>query len=199
MKHTLTIAVLSLVFTSCATKHDARVLVTPRSVPGTTLPAEGIESVRYAENIKAYPLARYLDPNNRRIMHEGHTIYRVETTPKWNLHPNMQVAAESGPAVSVRDRANESGPMRDELLVELNRQKEATKAVVSGNQTVAQKLGELGEHVRETKQVAAENIVLKREVDTAKRRLDTLEEELRRKQPVTGTQQLPTPPGKSDW
>lgn len=198
MKHALITALLSLVVTSCATKHAPRVVVIPRSVAGTTLPAEGIESIRYAENIKAYPLARYVDPNNRRLMHEGHTIYRVETTPKWNLHPNKPLAGESGPAVSVRDGANEA-PMRDELLVELNRQKEATKAVVSGSQTVAQKLGELGEHVRETKQVAAENVLLKRQVDTAKQRLDTLEEELRRRQPVTGPQQPPTPPGKSDW
>ena len=123
----------------------------------------------------------------------------METTPKWNLHPNKAVAGESGTAVSARDRANESGPVRDELLVELNRQKEATKAVVSGSQTVAQKLGELGEHVRETKQVAAENVFLKREVDTAKQRLDKLEEELRRKQPAAGTQQPPTPQDKSDW
>jgi hypothetical protein len=41
-----------------------------RSVSGTTLPSDAIESVRYAENIKTYPLGRYVDPNNSRIMHE---------------------------------------------------------------------------------------------------------------------------------
>jgi hypothetical protein len=34
------------------------------------LPSDAIESVRYAENIKTYPLGRYVDPNNSRIMHE---------------------------------------------------------------------------------------------------------------------------------
>ena len=70
MKLTLLISMpLSLV--ACATKPARVVDMTARAVPGTTLPGDGIESVRYAENIKAYPLGRYVDPNNRRIMPRG--------------------------------------------------------------------------------------------------------------------------------
>jgi hypothetical protein len=160
-----------LLLAGCASKRAPSVAVRPRAVSGTTLPSEGIESVRCAENIKAYPLARYVDPNNRRLMHEAHTIYRVETTPRWNLHSNQLAAVQRGPATRTSNTLSETAPARDELIVELNRQKEATNAVIQGSQTVSQKLGQLGESVQQTKQVAAENVILRREVDATQQRL----------------------------
>ena len=133
---------LPILLAACATRHAPVVKMSPYAVPGTTLPSEGIESVRYAENIKAYPLGRYVDPNNSRIMHEAHSIYRVETTAKWNLHPNAPVSVPLGP-VRVRDTAKTTSPVGNELVAELNQQKEATKAVMQGGQVVSQKLGEL--------------------------------------------------------
>ena len=125
-------------------------------------------------------IARYVDPNNRRLMHEAHTIYRVVTTPRWNLHSNQLAAVQRGPATHTSNTVSETAPARDELIVELNRQKEATKAVIQGSQTVSQKLGQLGESVQQTKQVAAENVILRREVDATQQRLNALEGELRR-------------------
>jgi len=173
---------LSFLFASCATRHATVVRVTPHAVPGTTLPSEGMESVRYAENIRAYPLGRYIDPNNSRIMHEGHTLYRVESTSKWNLHPNRPVAVPIGPVTRIRDSARSAGPLSDELTVELNRQKEATKAVIQGGQIISQKLDQVSASVQQTRQMAAQNAQLQQEVDTTKQRLNALEEELRRKQ-----------------
>ncbi len=172
----------SLLLASCATRHAPVVRLTPQAVPGTTLPSERMESVRYAENIRAYPLGRYIDPNNSRIMHEGHTLYRVESTSKWNLHPNRPVAVPLGPVTRIRDAARSTGPLSDELTVELNRQREATKAVIQGGQIVSQKLDQLSASVQQTRQVAAQNAQLQQEVNTTRQRLDALEEELRRKQ-----------------
>jgi len=191
----LTVALLS----GCASNRAPSVGVRPRAVPGTTLPSEGIESVRYAENLKAYPLARYIDPNNRRLMHEAHTIYRVETTPKWNLHSEQLATIERGPDMRSSNRVSSAAPERDELIVELNRQKEATRAVLQGTQAVSQKLSQLGESVQQTKHVAAENVVLKREVDATQQRLDALEAELRRQKQPKATPAAADPSEKSDW
>jgi len=191
----LTVALLS----GCESNRAPSVGVRPRAVPGTTLPSEGIESVRYAENLKAYPLARYIDPNNRRLMHEAHTIYRVETTPRWDLHSNQLATIQRGPAIRSSNRVSDAVPERDELIVELNRQKEATRAVIQGGQTVSQKLNQLGESVQQTKQVAAENVVLKREVDATQQRLNALEAELRRQKQPTSTPAAKDPSDKSDW
>lgn len=180
---------------ACATRRAPVVKVTPYSVPGTTLPSEGVETVRYAENIKAYPLGRYIDPNNRRIMHEGHSVYRVESTAAWNLHPNAPVAV----AIPLRNDAAKGGaPTGEELTVELNRQNEVTRAVMQGSQAVSQKLGELSANLQQTKQVAEENVRIEQELKATNQRLDLLEEELRKKQtktpPIVRGQEE-----KSDW
>ena len=120
-----------LLFAACASRHTTAVRMGAHDVPGTALPSKGIQSVRYAENIKAYPLGRYIDPNNSRIMHEGHSIYRVETTAKWNLHPNEPVPMPRGP-FHIRDSARTTAPVGDELVAQLNQQKEATRAIMQG-------------------------------------------------------------------
>lgn len=192
---------LTLLLAGCATRRPPAVRVTPHAVPGTTLPSEGMESVRYAENIRAYPLGRYIDPNNSRIMHEGHTLYRVESTSKWNLHPNRPVAVPLGPIARIRDSARNTGPLSDELTAELNRQRETTKAVIQGGLVVSQKLEELSSSVQQTRQVATQNALLQQEVNTTKQRLDALEEELRRKQRAErATAPVPAQKdNKSEW
>ncbi len=176
---------MPFVLIACATKPACLVDMSARAVPGTTLPNDCIESVRYAENIKTYPLGRYVDPNNSRIMHEGHSIYRVEKTAKWNLHPNEPVSVPLGPITHIRDSARTASPIGDELVAELNRQKEATKTVIQGGQVVSQKLGELTTALQKTQQVAAQNAQLKQEVNTTKQRLDALEDELRKQPTLT--------------
>jgi len=146
------------------------------------LPSEGPESVRYAENIKSYPLARYVDPNNSRIMHEAHPVYRIETTAKWNLHVNPRVSVATGPSARASDTPTASAPLRDELTVELNRQREATKTVIQGGEAVSQKLDQLANTIQQTKQIAEQNAQLREEADATKQRVKALEEELRKKQ-----------------
>ena len=190
---------ISLFLAACATKPARVVDMGSRAVPGTTLPSQGVASVRYAENLKAYPLGRYVDPNNSRIMHEGHSIYRVESTAKWNLRPNAPVALPLGPAAHIRDSATQTSAVGNELMAELNRQKETTKAVIQGGQVVSQKLGELSGGLQQTQQMAAQNAQLKQEVSITKQRLDALEEQLRTMPPKITPKQQSEPPEKSEW
>ena len=191
---------LPFLLAACATKTPCVVDMNSRAVPGTTLLSEGVESVRYAENLKTYPLGRYVDPNNSRIMHEGHSIYRVESTAKWNLHPNEPVFMPLDP-IHVRDSARTTAPIGDELIAQLNQQKEATKAVMQGGQAVSQKLGELAGKLQQTQEIAAQNSLLKQEVNTAKQRLDALEDELRKQQRAVRAPQPTDRPkdDKTDW
>ena len=169
-----------MMLAACASRHTTTVRTYMHEVPGTALPSKGVGSVRYAENIKAYPLGRYIDPSNSRIMHEGHSIYRVETTAKWNLHPNEPVPIPRGP-FQVRDSARTTSPVGDELVAQLNQQKEATRAIMQGGQVVSQKLGELSGKLQQTQEIAAQNALLKQEMNAARQRLDALEEQLRAK------------------
>ncbi|MEI6715751.1 MAG: hypothetical protein WCO60_18515 [Verrucomicrobiota bacterium] len=196
MKTTL-LLVVPLLMAACATKPKPEVSV--RTVSGRMMGSAGVENVRYAETLKAYPLARYVDPNNGRIMHEGHTIYRVESTGKWNLQSN---APSVLPSVVRRDPSKAASPVGDELLMELNRQKQVTQAVLTGSQAVSQKLGELSTNLQQGKQTVEQNTRLEAEAAATKQRLDRLEEELHQQQrpvPPAASTVPNASPGKSDW
>lgn len=154
----------------------------PKAVPGTVLPAEGVESLRYSENLKAYPIGRYVDPNNGLVMHERHTVYRIETTAKWNLHPNAPVTVPLGPALGIIDPARRDPPVNAEIIAEINRQKIATQTLLDQGATLNQTLSQFSGTFQVTKQLGEQNRQLREEISTTQQRLNALEQELRKKQ-----------------
>ena len=170
-----------VLLSACASKPKPHV-TQMNSVPGRILPTEGIESVRYSENIKAYPVGRYIDPGTSLVMHERHTVYRVETTAKWNLHPNGPVRVPLGPPVGLIDPAHQNAPVNAEIIAEVNRQKAATQAVLDQGTKLDQTLSQLSGAFQVTKQLGEQNRQLRDELTTNQKRLDALEQELRKKQ-----------------
>ena len=189
-----------LLLSACATQQPVIVKMPP-SVPGSILTTVDTESVRYGENLKAYSVGRYIDPNDGLIMHEAHTVYRVETTAKWNLHPNAPVRLPGGPVIGIIDPAHKDSPVTPEVVAEVNRQKAATLALMAQGQRMNQSLNQLSKTLSATAQVAAENVELKSEATATEKRLDALEEEFRK----TQTEAPFTPPatpsvkGTNDW
>ena len=167
------ICLIAAFLSSCASPPSVRVAA--RTVPGNTLPVEDVESVRYSETIKAYPTGRYIDPTNRLVMHEGHTVYRVENTGHWNLNPNPAALMPRGP-LRVRDAATSAAPVNDELVMEINRQKAATRTLIQGTTAVSTKLDELSQGVAKTQQLAKETHELKLQVDATSQRIQALEQ-----------------------
>jgi hypothetical protein len=167
-----------ILLSACATKP----VNAPRTVPGTTLPAEGMESLRYSENLKAYPIGRYVDPNNALVMHERHTVYRVETTAKWNLQPNAPAAVPLGPPIGIIDAAKQEAPLNAEIIAEINRQKSATQTLLDQGARLDQTLSQLSGAFQATKLLGEQNRQLKEEISTTQQRLNALEQELRKKQ-----------------
>jgi hypothetical protein len=187
-----------LLLSACASNRTPRLLNMSRPVPGTTLPSDDIESVRYSENIKAYNVGRYVDPNNALVMHERHVVYRVETTAKWNLHPDAPATVALGPAVQIIDPARNDGPTTAEVIAEVNRQKAATQTVIDQGRRLNDTLMHISTALDASKQVAEQNRQLKTELDVTKQRLDLLETEIRNQQKespaVSGT---PEPPNQN--
>ena len=86
----------ALLLVGCASTHPTTVDVGTGPLPqkhGVPNPA----SVRTPEQLKAYPVGRYEDPNDPDVMHEGHTIYRAETSPQWDTDPNEPTSLPLGP------------------------------------------------------------------------------------------------------
>ena len=173
---------IPLVFlTACASSPKPRVSVI-NMMPARPQPTPGIESVRYPENLKAYPIGRYVDPSNSLVMHERHTVYRVETTGQWNLSPNAPVTVALGPAVGLIDPARRDALVNADVVAEVNRQKAATQALLDQGAKLDQTLSQLSGALQVTARLGEQNRQLRDELTTAQRRLDSLEEELRKKQ-----------------
>ena len=177
-----------LLLSACASNRNPGVLGMSHSAPGTTLPSDDIESVRYSENIKAYNVGRYVDPNNALVMHERHVVYRVETTAKWNLHPNAPATVALGPAVQIIDPARKDGPTTAEVIAEVNRQKAATQTVIDQGKRLNDTLMHISSALNASKQVAEQNRQLRTEIDLTKQRLDLLETEIRGQQQASPAQ-----------
>ena len=188
-----------LLLSACASDRQPTVIHTSRSVPGTTLSKESIESVRYAENIKAYNVGRYVDPNNQLLMHERHVVYRVETTAKWNLYPNAPATVALGPALQIIDPARKDGPITAEVIAEVNRQKEATQTVIEQGKRLNDTLTQMASALDASKQVAEQSRQLKTEIDLTKQRLDLLETEIRNQQQVSPAQRGTPENTNQDW
>ena len=167
-----------LVLTGCSSPHIVQM---PPPVPGTTLTPDEMESVRYAESVKAYPVGRYVDPNDGDIMHEAHVIYRIETTAKWNLHPDGDGVVPFGPPVAVVDSAHYNAPVNAEVIAEVNKQKLATQALLNQSTKFNQSLSQLVGAFQVVQQVDEQNLQLKQEMSVTEKRLDALEDELRNK------------------
>jgi hypothetical protein len=192
---------IPLIFLSACASNKPVVVQMPRSVPGTTLATDDIESVRYGENLKAYSIGRYVDPNDGLVMHEAHTLYRVETTAKWNLHPNAPANVPGGPVIGIIDPAHKDSPLTPEVVAEVDRQKAATMALIVQGQRMNQALNQLSNTLSATAQIAQENVQLKSEMTTSEKRLDALEEDFRKSQteaPFTAPA-TPSVKGTNDW
>ena len=171
-----------LVLTSCASHPPQRVVRMAPTVPGTTLSSETVGTVRYPENVKAYPVGRYIDPNDGFVMHEGHTIYRVETTAKWNLHPDGTPIVRMGPPLGIIDTAHRQAPINAEIIAEVNKQKAATQALLDEHAKFDRSLSQLPVAIQATKELGQQNVQLHEQLDANQRRIEALEAQLRKKQ-----------------
>jgi hypothetical protein len=125
----------------------------------------------------------------------------VETTAKWNLHPNAPATVPGGPAVGIIDTAHKDSPMTPEVVAEVDRQKAATLALIAQGQRMNQTLSQLSNTLSATAQISLENTQLKSEAAATEKRLEVLEEQVRQAQteaPFT-TPTTPSGSGTNGW
>lgn len=104
----------------------------PSQIAGTTVPATSIERIRNPENLRAYYLNRYIDPNNSDIMYGKTILYRVEENSSWNLRPNAEVNFPIGQDTKRADY-NSMKPLVAEFNSEVQKQKEFSNQLKNAN------------------------------------------------------------------
>lgn len=141
--------------------------------PQPSSPVENA-SVRYPEVVHAYHFGRYVDPGDDFVMHEQHTVFRVEENTQWDLHPSTG-GNEFSKSSFPRDSAFSPLPVNDAVLAEINAQKLATVQIMLQTRTLSAALGQFQTALAQTKTNLQETAVLRAAVSDMKHRLDTLE------------------------
>jgi len=83
---TIPLLAFALLAAGCASQPPPRSVVAKQEA----IPIESQANVRTGEVVKAYPINRYRDPANSRILHERHVVYRVESDADWRLSSNAK-------------------------------------------------------------------------------------------------------------
>ena len=172
--------------TACASHAPRRIAVAPASA-GAPVASDGL---RTNEQLKEYRLGRYADARDPFVMHEGHPLYRVETSARWDLRPNN---GASSPRRNVVQPPSVSA--NDAVVAEVNKQRAATRAFTEQTAALNQRLGELSQAVTQTQEIAKQNLELKRDVGTLREQLDALDSKLRERKP-TAASSSPSPEDK---
>lgn len=185
MKQLLLIPVLFI--TACASPAPRKIAVAPPP-KGEPVASDGL---RTDEQLKEYRLGRYVDARDPFVMHEGHPLYRVETSGRWDLRPN------NGASLPHRNVVQPpSVSANDAVVAEVNKQRAATRAFTEQTAALNQRLGELSQAVGQTKEIAKQNLELKRDVATLREQLDALDVKLRDRKPAASS---PSPSPQDKW
>ena len=135
-------------------------------------PATDADGIRYPEVLHAYHVGRYADPNDDLIMHEQHTVYRVEENTRWNFHPGP--ADGNLPALPPRDAAFAQAPVNDAILAEVNSQRLATTEIMMQARTLSTALAQFQTALSQTKTNLQETARLRLTVNEMQKRLDAI-------------------------
>ncbi|HZD83955.1 MAG TPA: hypothetical protein VE128_00085, partial [Candidatus Angelobacter sp.] len=185
MKHQL---LIPIVFLSACASHSTKAPIVLRASPaGHSVSADGL---RVADQLNEYRFGRYVDMRDPLVMHEGHPVYRVENSAHWDLRPNDKSASPRRDVVQTPSLS-----ANDAVVAEVNKQRAATRAFTEQTATLNQRLNELGEAVAQTKDIAQQDLALKRDVTALREQLDALEAQLRGEKPHAS----PTPSPNDSW
>lgn len=108
-------------------------------------------SIRTPEKVKAYPVGRYEDPSDPTVMHEGHTIYRVENSSDWDTDPNEPTSLPLGPGeMAEADPAQQHTALTAELEQRLKQEDQLLQTTYEQNERLAQEIRKLEEQQQHT-------------------------------------------------
>lgn len=142
---------------------------------------ENINGLRFQENVKAYPLGRYRDSRNPRIMHERHLAYRVEQDSSWDYSPNQNFVIPLGKVEAV-SQPNSASSLKSALSeVEIKKQQNHNALLAEENKSLLQKLDKAEEENKQISQLAQKNQELQNELNQMRIESQNIRQSLKEK------------------
>ena len=187
-------SVLLLALAGCGSsrEHTRSVVVL---TPPPLLPPDQRENVWHPDEVAPYAVGRYVDPRNRNVVHEAHTVYRRERTSRPNLTPPATAVFPSG-EVAASSATNAVLFFRDALTAELNQQRTASQAIVDQSQELLKNVQTLSGQAQSLRESAEETARMRSQWQALTNRLDRLERRLREPEVAPAT---PPPPSTNKW
>ena len=140
----------ALLLVGCASSHPPTIDVGAGPLPQKHEMSDPA-SIRKPEQVKAYPVGRYEDPNDPDVMHEGHTVYRAETSPDWNTDPNAPTSLPMGPGeMATADPSQQHTALTAELEQRLKQEEQLLQTTYEQNERLAQEIAKLEERGQHT-------------------------------------------------
>lgn len=130
-------------------------------------------TVRYPEVLHAYHFGRYVDPGDDLVMHEQHTVFRVEENTRWNFHPGISGSAINLPAPT--NAALNPLPVNDAILAEVNSQRLATAQIMREAGTLSAAMGQFQNALQQARTNWQQTAELNASVTDMQKRLEALE------------------------
>lgn len=161
----------------CSAPRPGRVAVAPRIDP--VVPDKLTERVRYPELVKGYHVGRYVDPSHRLLLHDAHTVYRVESQAQWNLHPPPGCFVLPSSVGTLTNAAHAPTAMNDAIVVELNQQRAITRAVTQQAQSLNLSIQEFGVVLSTNRTLVEQNRLLREQLSRIEQRLGATEAQLK--------------------
>jgi hypothetical protein len=168
-----------LITVGCSAPRPGRVFVLPH--PNPVAPDHLSERVRYPELVKAYHMARYVDPNHRLLMHEAHTVYRVEGQATWNLRSSPGGFVLPSAVGTLTNAAVAPPPFNDAVVAELNQQRAITRAVTQQAQSLNHSIQEFSAALSTNRSLVEQNRLLREQLSRIEQRLRATESQLKQR------------------
>lgn len=190
IRGTLFAIIVTLLFTSCATKLPIGTgtslnvaTVTPKPpIRHDYLSTGDLKRVRHPEYVKTYHLGRTATKNGR-LMHEAHRVYQLEKSPRWNLLRGNPPRSSTGPIGGLRDSAFRPLPSSNQLKAEKTRQRELTEQLDTARQQTEGQLITLKARLAAQKDHAQQLTTLKQALQREQVARAQLEQQLKAAQP----------------
>ncbi|CAN5755112.1 hypothetical protein BH09VER1_BH09VER1_12620 [soil metagenome] len=182
MKYLISLLVLCLC-SGCATLNKlAPKKKKPVAEKTTSSSRKKSTKVRTDELVKAYSVGRYSDPELPEVMHEQHTIYRVEQSPDWNYMPDAP-SAPTGPALTP---SSSSYYAKADAELMSGQQRAQVDALREQNRALEKRIDAL-------KQDQSKSLQLQAEIDRLKKERDSLPSPVSSPAPVTSPEPAAEP------
>lgn len=157
-----------LVLLSACASHTSKKITVARAVPvGRPISSAGL---RTPDQLSEYRFGRYVDARDPLVMHEGHPVYRIDESARWDLRPRNEAALVKSDTV-IRPTASSN----DAVVAEVNKQRAETREFTEQTATLNQRLTELSKAVGRTEEIAKQNVELKRDLTALRQRMDALD------------------------